>query len=390
MCSPTIGRIVVALYSTEDISRDVDLVRGCFLEFQSYNPEPSWQLVIEMSHVEPDKVNLKGPTDSTAITGRAQNPPPSAFTPDQTSGSFAPSNMKIKREDSQSSTASTSTSSTLLFHSHHSRVKGGLESCNDNGGCKKEDVGEQEIASLLGEHMPVDPTLCPGNFVSLRLLLLRSSSRHSPEEADMVSTIKKSYRGYIDTNRWSRADVAMLLVRDWVYLSGSSSSETGVGWNLSLSKPDPTVQPSQYVVPTLGGTGLTHVKYTVTEVEDTKAVGLGGKMQDNLKAGGQQQLLLRSNSQVSQVSQRSNGSFSVVGDRFQPLQSRPHNFEKFASTSKSTISDYGSETFPQNKAVSNDTSTRPDTSQTRIPKTKSVSADPMSRYNTNATLVPDN
>lgn len=64
------------------------------------------------------------------------------------------------------------------------------------------------------------------HFMSLRLLLLRSPERRTPEEIEMLETVKKSFRGFSKDNRRSGAELASLLARDWMYLSISSQSNS--------------------------------------------------------------------------------------------------------------------------------------------------------------------
>lgn len=76
-----------------------------------------------------------------------------------------------------------------------------------------------EIVTLLGEHMPSDPSsphssYLPG-FMSLRLLLLRSS--RTQEENEVIQTLLSSYTSYSSSGR-SEADIALMLARDFLFL----------------------------------------------------------------------------------------------------------------------------------------------------------------------------
>jgi hypothetical protein len=97
----------------------------------------------------------------------------------------------------------------------------------------------QHIATLLGDHMPLPgipaagegassssaPDMAFSHFMSLRLLLLRSAAKRSPEENEMLDIIKKSFRGYsVDKSR-SDKDLAFLLVRDWQFLTATMESK---------------------------------------------------------------------------------------------------------------------------------------------------------------------
>jgi hypothetical protein len=96
---------------------------------------------------------------------------------------------------------------------------------------------EQRIATLLGDHMPLSEIPLPGesqsgssnaaqllpHFMSLRLLLLRSSTRRTLDENDMIDVIKKSFRCYSKDNRRTGAELATLLAKDWMYLHSTLS-----------------------------------------------------------------------------------------------------------------------------------------------------------------------
>jgi len=100
---------------------------------------------------------------------------------------------------------------------------------------KEVDNLEQHIAALLGDHMPLSEIPSPGestsssatdnsllpHFMSLRLLLLRSSARRSLEENELLDVLKKSFHGYSKDNRRSGAELARLLAKDWMYLKSS-------------------------------------------------------------------------------------------------------------------------------------------------------------------------
>ena len=93
----------------------------------------------------------------------------------------------------------------------------------------EQDDEEQRIASLLGQHMPISDHPSPGgvgpsllsHFITLRLLLLRSSDRRSSTEQELLKTLVKSFRGYSKDNRRSGAELAVLLAKDWMFLAAA-------------------------------------------------------------------------------------------------------------------------------------------------------------------------
>lgn len=62
------------------------------------------------------------------------------------------------------------------------------------------------------------------HFMSLRLLLLRSDGRRSESEKELLDVVKKSYEGYAKDNKRSNTELASLLARDWMFLSGPGTS----------------------------------------------------------------------------------------------------------------------------------------------------------------------
>lgn len=91
---------------------------------------------------------------------------------------------------------------------------------SDTGG---KDTRIDDVVSLLGEYMPSDPSssMAPylSGFMSLRLLFLRPS--RSPEEEELARTMLDSYSSYSAGGR-SRADIAVMLARDFMFLSQQS------------------------------------------------------------------------------------------------------------------------------------------------------------------------
>jgi hypothetical protein len=59
------------------------------------------------------------------------------------------------------------------------------------------------------------------NFISLRLLLLRTPDRRNNNENIIVGVIRQSYRGYRNVTRWNEQEIASLLIKDWIHLRHS-------------------------------------------------------------------------------------------------------------------------------------------------------------------------
>ena len=96
-----------------------------------------------------------------------------------------------------------------------------------------------DVVSLLGELMPSDPNspLSPylSGFMSLRLLLLRSS--RSPEEEERARTMLDSYTSYSQGGR-SKADIGIMLARDYMFLAQNNT-------NNAVQQQQQQLQPAQ-------------------------------------------------------------------------------------------------------------------------------------------------
>lgn len=169
IASPNVGRIVVILYSCNDRTKDQDLVGRLSEEFTRLLPSPKWKLVVDIGEdeavISPDSsvrnVNNAGIQSNGVI-----------------SENEVPDNVSVGKDR---------------------RI--------------------DEIVSLLGELMPSDPNspLAPylSGFMSLRLLLLRSS--RTQEDEDHARTMLDSYSSYSQGGR-PRADIGIMLARDYMFL----------------------------------------------------------------------------------------------------------------------------------------------------------------------------
>jgi len=155
--SPNVGRIVIVMYSCHDRAKDQNLVGKICEELTRLLPVPKWKLVVDMGKP------LKTPNSSNN------------------------------------------------------------ESTNGNSGDgtgKDRDERVDDMVSLLGEHMPNDPSssfavYLPA-FMSLRLMLLKPTRKQ--EEDEVVSTLLNSYSSYATSGR-AKNDIAVMLARDFMYLN---------------------------------------------------------------------------------------------------------------------------------------------------------------------------
>mmetsp|Transcript_20667 Transcript_20667/g.25570 ORF Transcript_20667/g.25570 Transcript_20667/m.25570 type:complete len:637 (-) Transcript_20667:171-2081(-) len=189
--SQTVGKIVVALYSINDVPKDEHLVTMCKTQFNKYLPNPQWKLVID--------AGMDTNTDNSYFLGMSQdqNPQP---------------NKRPRIEPSNSNTNLDARQDQYSSNKHQQSTK--------------ESIENSEIIKILGEHMPLDntnPAELHG-FMTLRLLLLRSKTMISAPQEEMLNILKSSYRGYKSVNR-KVSDVALLLAKDCAFLMQSYAAQ---------------------------------------------------------------------------------------------------------------------------------------------------------------------
>lgn len=191
--SPSVGRIVLSLYSCEDIAKDHNMVAKICKDIARWNPLPKWKLVVDVSsdHVNENYENINAWGGSSEL---------------EMNNSSVTSRMETSTKAAAHQRNPSTTSS--------SRLHAELQSSMDD---------EQAMVKLLAEHMPLDSESSLPGFMSLRLLLLRSAARRTPSEAELVRTIKGSYQSYKAVGR-SDSDIAQLLAKDCMFLMPSDSS----------------------------------------------------------------------------------------------------------------------------------------------------------------------
>jgi len=100
------------------------------------------------------------------------------------------------------------------------------------------DTRADEVVTLLGEYMPSDPNSLRApyvsGFMSLRLLLLRSS--HTVEEEELSRTILDSFSSYSAGGR-ERSDIAVMLARDYMFLSQQQQQPPFFGLGQGMAGP---------------------------------------------------------------------------------------------------------------------------------------------------------
>ena len=164
----SIGTLVVVLYSTADLVRDVNFENQCLNFFRQLNPTPKWHLSIDVADDE-----IEGGLKAFQPQGQASAP--------QGFGSSAcvipPSPVSVSSKQSSSLS------------------------------------DEQSLATLLGNHSSSSDDVAD-NWMTLRFLLLRHPSCRSITETKQVSSIMNKYRSYI-AKKYSDVDIARMITQDW-------------------------------------------------------------------------------------------------------------------------------------------------------------------------------
>eukprot|EP00956_Cyclotella_meneghiniana_P041307 scaffold222257_cov23-Cyclotella_meneghiniana.AAC.1 len=155
----SIGTLVVVLYSTADLVRDINFENQCMNFFRQLNPTPKWHLTIDVADDEIE--GLKAPQPQSQASA------PQGF---GSSACFIPP-LPFSVSSKQSSSL----------------------------------TDEQSLAILLGNH---------SLSVTLRILLLCDPSCRSITETKQVSSIMNKYRSYIAEN-YSDAHIARMISQDW-------------------------------------------------------------------------------------------------------------------------------------------------------------------------------
>ena len=184
------ARMVVCFYSTDIVPEDPKIVEVIRSALSQLCPKIKWKPRIVSSGSRTTSFSIPSSQDAA----------------------------RIGTDDSSTSESATSTRSN-----------------NDSSvSIPDEETVDQEITSLLGQHVPLSFSKEDGRseplvpfYMSLRLLLLQSSARRSREEKDVLAIIRKSFVGYSRSSKRSDEEIAQLLVRDWQYLAGHLTSRPG-------------------------------------------------------------------------------------------------------------------------------------------------------------------
>ena len=187
LCVPIntpIGTMVVALYSTENLTRDASLEKRCMEHFWKLKPEPKWKLTIDVG-LSKTALNegqevpaYQAPPASPRVSSSALDViPPS---PTGSKSPHVPGNPPL------------ATGLGLLSNVPAANKK--------SSGPPSHTFTEQSLALLLGKYMPLDRNASAPNpavqdvgadLMSIRLMMLRQPSCRTPSSSLKSSTPSK-------------------------------------------------------------------------------------------------------------------------------------------------------------------------------------------------------
>lgn len=202
--SPSVGRVVLVLYSRHDRKKDEGLVARMMCDLKLLCPAPRWKLVVDV--------------DASSEGGRRlsiEAPPP------------APSVQGLSGLNPTVANSSNCVESVKGIW-----IKNLLTLLASN-------IPSSKLDGPLGQHLQ--------SFMSLRLILLRGNSR-TPEEEQLVETVLVLYRSYLHAGR-NEADIAVMIARDYDFHVSHSGGSTLR--NMQAASMMTPASPSQSVCPSL-------------------------------------------------------------------------------------------------------------------------------------------
>jgi len=168
------GTLVVVLYSTADLTRDIIVENQCMNFFRQLNPTPKWHLSIDVADDE--------------TKGKAPQLQGQAYAYQSSSSCIIPP-----------SPVTNGSKETLCL------------------------MNERSLATLLGNHVSSGNDVADSSM-TLRFLLLRHPSCRSITETKQVNIIMSKYKKYVGES-YSDDDIARTIYHDWkkILATGTSS-----------------------------------------------------------------------------------------------------------------------------------------------------------------------
>ena len=191
--SPTVGRIVLVLYSKHNREKDVELVNRIVRGVRLFNPSPRWKLVVDICS--------NGAADG-------ENPLPVDAKP--------PTPQQPPKEMTNSSSL---TGMSALSMNQNESLGLDIDEGNNMDASGEKSKQIMGLVNLLQEYMPssdTDKTSTLGkqlnNMLLLRMLLLKPNRK--PSEEEILETMLVLYESYLAAGR-TRPDLAILIARDY-------------------------------------------------------------------------------------------------------------------------------------------------------------------------------
>jgi len=195
--SPTVGRIVLVLYSKHNREKDVELVNRIVRDVRLFNPSPRWKLVVDICSNGSAADGEKTPFPVDAKPPTPQQPPPKEMT----------------------NSSSLTGMSALSMNQPDSSLGLDIDEGNNMDASDEKNKQIMSLVNLLQEYMPssdTDQTSSLGkqlnNMLLLRMLLLKPNRQ--PDENELVETMLVLYESYLAAGR-TRPDLAILIARDY-------------------------------------------------------------------------------------------------------------------------------------------------------------------------------
>lgn len=210
LSSSLVGRIVLCLYSLDDLEVNASMLKLLENDIAAYCPKPTWKLVVDM--------------DSDSLSSKSTTSLPEALPPALHGGRMHTDSISVNSNSTNHSQTKKSTS---------------------------RDV-ELSIAKLLTDFLPgaslpgvmtdKDDGLLPF-YMSLRLSLLRNPDRRCTEENNKLEVIRSSYEGFMSSPSRSKRHIADMIVRDWRFLkTNTEGKEPNSGQHQTMIMNEPRVQ----------------------------------------------------------------------------------------------------------------------------------------------------
>jgi hypothetical protein len=197
-------------------------------------PSPKWKLVVDIGDVEESLPVASSSAVANNVAHEQQQPSMHSQEPHYT--------------HQVQSTGTKDLADFSLLASDPGAVQAGSQL--PHGPSAKNDPRVDLIVAMLGEFMPTDPESAAATylngFMSLRLLLLRPT--RSLEEEELIRTILDSFSSYSAGGR-ARADIAMMLARDYIFLSQQQSPFLSFGQGMLANNQAPSSGLSVFGLP---------------------------------------------------------------------------------------------------------------------------------------------